>query len=122
MLPPVPIDPMLEERTIDIVAEEPRDRSRPIGKLAGSCLFARRIASYPYVLCASPDYIARPGAPDCLRVREDVTAGRLLRLLEAHEAYDRSVYAVYPHSRYLPAKLRAFLDHLVDHFGPGTSR
>jgi DNA-binding transcriptional LysR family regulator len=52
-------------------------------------------------------------------VSEDIAAGRLLRLLEAHEAYDRPVHAVYPQRRCLPAKLRAFLDHLADHFGPG---
>ena len=36
----------------------------------------------------------------------------------ACEAYDRTVYAVYPHRRHLAGKVRAFLDHLVDHFGP----
>jgi hypothetical protein len=35
---------------------------------------------------------------------------------------DRSVYAICPQSRYLPAKLRAILDHLVDHFEPGADR
>jgi DNA-binding transcriptional LysR family regulator len=55
-------------------------------------------------------------------VSEDVAAGRLLRLLEAHEAYDRSTMRVYRQSRCLPAKLRAFLDHLADHFGPGPDR
>jgi DNA-binding transcriptional LysR family regulator len=37
-------------------------------------------------------------------------------LLEAYEAYDRIVYAVYPHRRPLAGKLRAFLDHLADPF------
>ena len=41
-----------------------------------------------------------------------------IRLLEAREAYDRTVYAVYPHSRHIAGKVRAFLDHLVDHFRP----
>jgi hypothetical protein len=35
---------MLEEGTIDIIAEGPRDGSRRIGELADSCLVARRIA------------------------------------------------------------------------------
>lgn len=38
------------------------------------------------------------------------------------EAYNRSVGAVYPQSRHLPAKLRAFFDHLVGHFEPGPDR
>jgi DNA-binding transcriptional LysR family regulator len=177
--PAVTVDLVLEERTVDIVAEG-FDLAVRIGELADSRLVARRVTSYRYVLCASPDYLARAGAPEtpdalaghvcivnsavsptnqwqflvggerrsvsvrprirvnCARpvrslalagygiglcllptVREDLAAGRLLRLLEAHEAYDRAVYAVYPQSRYLPAKLRAFLDHLIDHFGAG---
>jgi DNA-binding transcriptional LysR family regulator len=177
--PAVTVDLALEERTVDIIAEG-FDLAVRIGELAESRLVARRITSYRYVLCASPDYVARAGTPkapdalaghvcivnsaisptnqwqflvdgerrsvsirprirvNCARpvrslalagygiglcllptVRNDLAAGRLLRLLEAHEAYDRSVYAVYPQSRYLPAKLRAFLDHLIDQFGAG---
>jgi DNA-binding transcriptional LysR family regulator len=180
--PAVTVDLMLEERTVDIVAEG-FDLAVRIGELADSRLVARRITSYRYVLCASPDYIARAGAPEtpdalaghvcvvnsaisptnqwqflvdgerrsvsirprirvnCARpvrslalagygiglcllptVRDDIATGQLLRLLEAHGAYDRSVYAVYPQSRYLPAKLRAFLDHLVDHFDASPDR
>ncbi|HEX6111209.1 MAG TPA: LysR family transcriptional regulator [Geminicoccaceae bacterium] len=180
--PAVTVDLVLEERTVDIIAEG-FDLAVRIGELADTRLIARRITSYRYVLCASPDYVARAGVPqtpealaghacivnsaisptnqwqflidgerrsvgirprirvNCARpvralalagygiglcllptVREDIAAGRLLRLLEAQEAYDRLVYAVYPHSRYLPAKLRAFLDHLVDHFRAGPAR
>lgn len=177
--PAVTVDLVLEERTVDMVAEG-FDVAVRIGELADTRLIARRITSYRYVLCASADYIARAGAPatpdalaehacivnstisptnqwqfmvdgerrsvgvrprirvNCARpvralalagygigicllptVSEDIAAGRLVRLLEAHEAYDRIIYAVYPHSRHLPAKLRAFLDHLIDHFRPG---
>ena len=31
---------------------------------------------------------------------------------------ETSVYAVYPHSRHLSAKVRAFVDYLRDRFGP----
>lgn len=51
-------------------------------------------------------------------VREDIAADGLVRLLDACEAYDRAVHAVYPHRQHLAGKVRAFLDHLVDHFGP----
>lgn len=59
--------------------------------------------------------LAGHGIGFCLlpNVAADLEAGRLVRLLEAYEAYDRSVHAVYPHARLLPAKVRAFLDHLV---------
>ena len=174
--PAVTVDLVLEERTVDIVAEG-FDLAVRIGELADTHLIARRITSYRYVFCASPDYIARAGAPttpdaltghacivnsaispanqwqfivdgqrrsvgvrprirvNCARpiralvlagygiglcllptVREDIAAGRLVRLLEAYEAYDRVVYAVYPHSRHLAGKVRAFLDHLVGDF------
>lgn len=172
----VTVDLVLEERTVDIVAEG-FDLAVRIGELADSRLIARRITSYAYVLCASPNYIARAGEPatpdalaghacivnsaisptnqwqfivdgrrrsvsirprirvNCARpiralalagygiglcllptVREDIAARRLVRLLEAYEGYDRVVYAVYPPSRHLAGKVRAFLDHLVDYF------
>jgi DNA-binding transcriptional LysR family regulator len=33
---------------------------------------------------------------------------------------DSAVYAVYPHNRHLSAKVRAFVDYLVERFGRGT--
>ena len=177
----VTVDLVLEERTVDIVAEG-FDVAVRIGDLADTRLIARRITSYRYVLCASPN-IAHAGAPatpdalaghacivnsaispanqwqfivdgkrrsvgvrprirvNCARpirtlalagygiglcllptVRKDIAAGRLVRLLDAYEAYDRIVYAVYPHSRHVAAKVRAFLNHLVDHFRAGADR
>ena len=63
------------------------------------------------VNCARPVrdlVLAGDGIGLCLlpTVREDIVAGRLVRLLEAHEAYDRTVYAVYPHSRHIAGKVR----------------
>jgi DNA-binding transcriptional LysR family regulator len=176
--PGVSVDLVLEGRTVDIVAEG-FDLAVRIGELADTRLIARRITSYRYALCASPEYLAAAGAPatpealtghacivnsaisptnhwvfrvegkrrsvalrpqirvNCARpvrdlalaghgiglcllptVQEDIAAGRLVRLLEPYEAYDRTVYAVYPHSRYVARKVRAFVDHLVDHFRP----
>jgi DNA-binding transcriptional LysR family regulator len=174
----VSVDLVLDERTVDIVAEG-FDLAVRIGELADTRLIARRITSYRYALCASPEYLAGAGAPvtpeavtghacivnsaisptnhwlfmvegkrrsvavrprirvNCGRsvrdlalaghgiglcllptVQEDLAAGRLVRLLEPYEAYDRTVHAVYPHSRYIAGKVRAFVDHLVDHFRP----
>ncbi len=58
---------------------------------------------------------AGQGAGLCLfpGVEEDIRAGRLVRLLEGFEAYDRPVSVVYPHARLLSGKARAFIDHLV---------
>ena len=49
-------------------------------------------------------------------VEADIATGRLIRLLEDFEAYDRSVYLVYPHSRHLATKVRAFVDHAAAWF------
>lgn len=45
-------------------------------------------------------------------VRRDIEAGRLVRLLPDWEAAREDVYAVYPSRQHVPAKLRAFVDHL----------
>ena len=44
-------------------------------------------------------------------VENDIASGKLVRLLQDFEAYDRSVYIIYPHSRHLATKVRAFVDH-----------
>jgi DNA-binding transcriptional LysR family regulator len=51
-------------------------------------------------------------APDYL-VGDDLTAGRLVRLLPDYTTRDTPVYAVYPHSHYLSAKTRTFIDFLA---------
>lgn len=53
----------------------------------------------------------------------DLKAGRLIPVLENYSpAEDAAVYAVYPHSRHLSPKVRAFVDFLVEleHGGPPT--
>ncbi len=172
----ITVDLVLEERLVDIVSEG-FDLAVRIGKLEDSSLIARRIASYRYVLCASPAYLEKAGEPTqpkdltthiciinsvisrsnqwefliagkrtsitvkprarvnaarpirnmvaaghgiglCLLpiVEADIAAGRMVRILQDFEAYDRSVYVIYPHSRHLAAKVRAFVDHAVDWF------
>ncbi|GLS04769.1 LysR family transcriptional regulator [Chitiniphilus shinanonensis] len=51
-----------------------------------------------------PDYMAH----------EDVQAGRLVRLLPQWELPRGGIYAVYPASRHLPAKSRAFIDFVKE--------
>lgn len=49
-------------------------------------------------------------------VGDDLRAGRLRPLLTAYGTRQLSIYAVYPERRYLPAKVRAFVDFLVATF------
>jgi DNA-binding transcriptional LysR family regulator len=48
------------------------------------------------------------------QVREDLAAGRLVRVLEAFEPPPAPVQLVTPSARHLPAKTRAFLDHAAE--------
>ncbi|MBC8337341.1 MAG: LysR family transcriptional regulator [Rhodospirillales bacterium] len=49
----------------------------------------------------------------------DIRAGRLVPVLADYETTtETNVYAVYPHSRHLSPKVRAFVDMLVDAFHP----
>lgn len=57
-----------------------------------------------------PDFIARPY----------VESGELIRLFEDYLPSDRGIYAVYPHRRYLPAKVRVFVDYLHAWFRKNT--
>jgi DNA-binding transcriptional LysR family regulator len=51
-------------------------------------------------------------------VGDDLRAGALRAVLHEHTDSPSSVYAVYPHSRHLSAKVRAFVDFLAERFGP----
>lgn len=52
-------------------------------------------------------------------VGEDLTAGRLMPVLSDHDVtFGSGIYAVYPSRQHLAAKVRAFVDALVDRFTP----
>lgn len=53
-----------------------------------------------------PDFIAAP----------DLASGRLVSLLDDRIQSGSGIFAVYPHRRYLPAKVRVFVDFLVQWF------
>jgi DNA-binding transcriptional LysR family regulator len=48
-------------------------------------------------------------------VHDDLEAGRLVRLLPEYRPVELSMNAVYQHRHHLSAKVRAFIDMLVDH-------
>src|SRR6185436_6766978 len=53
-----------------------------------------------------PDFIAQP----------DIDSGRLVAVLDDRLPRGGGIFAVYPHRRYLPAKVRVFVDYLVQWF------
>ena len=52
---------------------------------------------------------------------KELRRGRLVELMPGFQAVPREtpLYAVYAHQRHLPPKVRAFVDFLVERFGPG---
>jgi DNA-binding transcriptional LysR family regulator len=62
---------------------------------------------------------AREGVGICLAagflIRDDLEAGRLVRLLPEYRPVELSMNAVYPHRHHLSAKVRTFIDMLVEH-------
>lgn len=51
-------------------------------------------------------------------VGADLQAAMLVSILTEYVPEDVGIYAVYPHSRHLSPKVRAFIDFLVEHIGP----
>ena len=58
-------------------------------------------------------------------VDHHVATGRLVSVLDdyrvMHQAGDGAIYAVYPSGRYVSAKVRVFLDHMVEYFSQALS-
>ena len=50
-------------------------------------------------------------------IGDDVRAGRLVRLLPDYQTNDLAICAVYPSRQHLSAKVRTFVDFLVERFG-----
>ena len=71
-----------------------------------SPLAAVRAAESGMGIASVPDFIARP----------KVTAGTLVSMFEDYIPKDRGIYAIYPHRRYLPTKVRTFVDFLHQWF------
>ena len=60
--PDVELDVSLDERFVDM-ASEGFDLVLRIGSLKDTSLIARRLASCPFIMCASADYLERKGTP-----------------------------------------------------------
>jgi DNA-binding transcriptional LysR family regulator len=73
---------------------------------ANSPLAARAAALSGLGFTMLPDFIAGP----------DIESGRLVTILEDRIVRGGGIFAVYPHRRYLPAKVRALVDFMVQWF------
>jgi DNA-binding transcriptional LysR family regulator len=62
-------------------------------------------------LTFSPDFICH----------EHLKSGKLVRVLEDWSVPALTLHAIYPHTRHLSAKVRAFVDFSVEKFGPGKA-
>lgn len=49
-------------------------------------------------------------------VEDDIAAGRLVPVLEKFAGYRLGIYALYPHTRHVPRRVRVFVDFLADYF------
>lgn len=172
--PGLRIDLDLDNRLRDMVGEG-YDLAIRFGHLTDSRLMARRLASRSLILCASPDYLARRGAPRDLSeitshdtltgssgqwrftaggreislsphsrwrcnsgmavldaamqglglcqlpdfyVKDALASGQLVSVLDAHRPPDEGVWAVHPHPRHVPPRVRAMIDWLQDQLAP----
>lgn len=173
----VRFDVSLSDRIVDLV-EEGFDLGIRVGTAGAEHLVARKLGETRVVPCASPEYLARRGAPqnpedlqrhDCFtyeyvtpknvwRFRDpaggeravrvggrlhsnngdllaeaaargagivlepafivgpEVRAGRLVPLLQDYVPAPAPIYAVYPSRKHLSAKVRRFVDFLVERF------
>lgn len=53
-------------------------------------------------------------------VTADIAAGRLVQMLPDYESLEQPIYAMFPHRTYIPAKVRVFVDYLVETFEHGN--
>jgi DNA-binding transcriptional LysR family regulator len=49
-------------------------------------------------------------------VRTDIGSGRLVQVLPGYTLGSRHYYALYPQTRYVAPKVRAFVDHMAEHY------
>ena len=91
--------------------EDPSDGSRFTVSVKGrmevnSPIASMRAAAAGLGAAVVPDFVAR----------ERIASGELVSILGEFTPRDRGIYAIYPHRRYLPAKVRAFVDYLSEWF------
>jgi DNA-binding transcriptional LysR family regulator len=76
------------------------------GPLGNSVLFLRRAAAEGLGIALLPE----------IDILDELAAGRLVTLLNEYATAEYPIHAVYPHNRHLAAKVRTFVDSLVEGF------
>ena len=176
--PDLSVDMILQSSTGDLI-DEGVDVAIYLGDLDDTSMVARKLASSPMVVCASPEYLEKHGTPktpedlyhhSCLInwastprnkwrfkgkigyitinvsgrmqsnvadanriaainglglvmlatyvVGRDIEKGKLVPVLENYVLPPLDIHAVYPHRKYLSAKVRRFLDFLQAWLAP----
>ena len=87
-----------DDETISVAVSGPIEVNSPIAARAAA------VAGLGFAML--PDFIAAP----------EIMSGRLLPVLDERILQGGGIFAVYPHRRYLPAKVRVFVDFLVQWF------
>lgn len=180
--PNLQIELQLSDRKIDML-EEGMDLVIRVGNVDDSNLISKKINTFPLVLCASADYLAKNGEPkypddvkqhNCIVdsnfkigkqwpfmdkrglqgvmsinsnvsvnsprsvkefalagvgialipkyiVEDALQKGSLQLVLPEYQMQSFSMYAVYPHRKYLAQKTRSFIDFLIEHFSGKVS-
>lgn len=88
--------------TISVSVSGPIEVNSPIA--------ARAAALSGLGFAVLPDFIAAP----------EIESGRLVAVLQDRTLTGGGIFAVYPHRRYLPAKVRVLVDYLAQWFKPGN--
>ena len=78
--------------------------------MGNSVLFLRRAAAEGLGIALLPE----------IDVLDELAAGRLVTLLDEYATAEYPIHAVYPHNRHLAAKVRTFVDSLVEGFKGAT--
>lgn len=174
----VQVELSMNDRVVDLLEEGFDVGLRVQARLDDASIIARKICDVRRALCASPEYLARHGAPTSpddlkrhralvytlsgnagrwtlmrrgrryqvdvtpafsansgIAVREaalrglgianaptfivanDLASGRLMEVLPGYLPTQHALFAIYPSSRHLPAKVRAFVDHVAEQVG-----
>lgn len=175
--PEITIDINLDDAMVDMV-EEGYDVAIRISRLTDSSLIAKKLSDFRMVLCATPEFIKKYGAPKtpqdlgdvpCIvdtnlmrranwcflnddgeeisvavrgnievnspevarraalaslgltlvpefSIENELKSGALISLLEDKIPSGGGIYAVYPHRRHVPGKVRVFVDFLAEWF------
>lgn len=175
--PDITIDMNLDDAMVDMV-EEGYDVAIRISRLTDSALIAKKLSDFKLVLCATPEFLKKHGAPKtpndlgdvpCIvdtnlmrranwcflndageefsvpvrgnievnspevarraalaslgmtlvpefSIEDELKSGALVSLLKEHIPSGGGIYAVYPHRRHVPGKVRVFVDFLAEWF------